>query len=170
MKDPQDSALRRLETVYLTWFGAGRAPRAPGTFGTLASLPFIWLLHFYGVPTIAIALLALAMTVLACWCAERAQKRLGLQDPQWIVVDEVVGMLITWACVRPETWVGWLACFVAFRFFDIVKIWPASFFDRKVKNGAGTILDDVVSGFYAGIFVELGSVFLRHSSSNFPSF
>jgi phosphatidylglycerophosphatase A len=101
------------------------------------------------------------MIVAACLAADHVQKQLNVQDPQWIVVDEVIGMALTWAIVKPTTLSLWIGCFVMFRFFDIVKLWPASYFDKKVKNGAGTILDDVVSGLFAGIFVYGLSTFLQ---------
>jgi phosphatidylglycerophosphatase A len=147
--------------LYLSWFGAGRVPKAPGTFGTLASLPFIyaWSLFDFSI-WINFSFIAI-MTVLACLAADHVQRQLNVQDPQWIVVDEVIGMALTWAIVKPTTFPLWITCFVAFRFFDIVKIWPASYFDKRVKNGAGTILDDVVSGVFAGIFVYALSTFLQ---------
>lgn len=143
----------KLSFLYLSWFGVGYARKAPGTFGSLAALPFLYLLHWLHAPVWFCVTLFTLMTLAACWVADIVQRRLSLHDPQWIVVDEVIGMGITWLIVRPESPGGWLACFIAFRFFDIVKIWPASYFDKRVKSGAGTILDDVVSAFYAGIFV-----------------
>ncbi|MBY0516159.1 MAG: phosphatidylglycerophosphatase A [Bacteriovoracaceae bacterium] len=161
MKDQNNKTPNRILLTYLSWFGSGYAPKAPGTFGTLASLPFIYawsLLHLNIWINLGVIFL---MTLLACLAAENVQKKLNLQDPQWIVIDEVVGMFLTWAIVNPANWMMWLACFVAFRFFDIIKIWPASYFDKKVKNGAGTILDDVVSGLYAGCLVQAVSIFLQ---------
>ena len=155
MKEQKTAAPNKFLLAYLSWFGAGYAPKAPGTFGSLATLPFLYLLHLYAPSTLLLCIIIFTMTLLACWFAEIVQKQMHLQDPQWIVVDEVIGMLITWTIVRPTTILEWVLVFGVFRFFDIVKIWPASFFDKKVKNGAGTILDDVVSGLYAGLFVYL---------------
>ena len=66
----------------------------------------------------------------------------------WIVIDEVIGMLITWAFVMDVEFPTIFLTFASFRFFDIVKIWPASYFD-KLHHGVGTITDDVISAFYA---------------------
>ena len=161
MKEQNTTAPNRLVLLYLSWFGVGYAPKAPGTFGSLATLPLLRWLHTLELSTLTLSLLALIMTILGCWGADVVQRQLSLQDPQWIVIDEVIGMLITWTIVRPLTLWGWIFVFAAFRFVDIVKIWPASYFDKKVKNGAGTILDDVVSAFYAGVFVYCCSVFIQ---------
>lgn len=161
MKEQNNNRPHIALVLYLSWFGAGRAPQAPGTVGTLAALPFIYawsLLEFSA--WINFSFIAF-LTVLACLAADKVQKQLKLQDPQWIVIDEVIGMSLTWAIAKPTSLPLWIACFIAFRFFDIVKIWPASYFDKKVKNGAGTILDDVVSGVFAGIFVYALSHFLQ---------
>jgi phosphatidylglycerophosphatase A len=83
--------------------------------------------------------------------AESVQKELKLHDPQWIVIDEVLGMTTAWLFIRTHNLLHLMIIFILFRFFDIVKIWPASYFDQKVHHGAGTILDDIVSGVYAGL-------------------
>ena len=170
MKEQNNSLLHKLIMLYLTWFGAGRAPRAPGTVGTLAALPFIYAWSRLGTAPWINFFFILVLTVLACWAAQLVQKKWQLQDPQWIVVDEVLGMALTWAIAQPLSWPEWTLCFAAFRFFDIVKIWPASFFDQRVKNGAGTILDDMVSAVYAGIFVYAVSVFFLREWSRTLSF
>lgn len=162
MKEQNTAAPSKLHLMYLSWFGTGYAPKAPGTVGSLATLPLLALLHYAAAPQWFLITLILVMTLLACWWADVVQRQMTLQDPQWIVIDEVIGMLITWTIVRPHSALEWILVFALFRFFDIVKIWPASYFDKKVKNGAGTILDDVVSGLYAGIFVYvLGKFILR---------
>lgn len=160
MKAQNTAAPNKLLLMYLSWFGAGYAPRAPGTVGSLSSLPLLYVLGLFNATTFLMCIMIFAMTVLACWAADVVQKQLQLQDPQWIVIDEVIGMLITWTIVRPHSWLGWMLIFGAFRFFDIVKLWPASYFDKQVKNGAGTILDDVVSGIFAGVFVYLVSNYI----------
>jgi phosphatidylglycerophosphatase A len=89
--------------------------------------------------------------LIACIITEKVQKERGLHDPGWIVIDEVIGMLITWCFLFPTIEIRDICIiFIFFRLFDIFKIWPATFFDRRVKHGSGTILDDVISGFYAG--------------------
>jgi phosphatidylglycerophosphatase A len=163
MKEQNTSLRENILLLYLSWFGVGYTPRAPGTFGTLAALPLLWWLQRLVIPVPILALAITLMTILACLAADHIQRLRNLQDPQWIVVDEVIGMSITWLIVLPQTPLEWALAFAVFRFFDIVKIWPASYFDKKVKNGAGTILDDVISGVFAGIFVYvIAKYFLRN--------
>ncbi len=98
--------------------------------------------------------LILSLYAAAVLVTERIQQKFGLHDPQWIVIDEVIGMLITWSFVRTVDFPTLFLVFSFFRFFDIIKVWPASYFDR-LYHGFGTITDDVVSGFYAGIITVL---------------
>ena len=155
--------LHKLFRIYLSWFGSGYFPKAPGTIGTLAALPFIYAWSLLS-PSFWLTLTLIIITTLfAIYCAEVIQKASHTHDPQWIVIDEVIGMLITWAIMLPTNFIEWSLCFAAFRLLDIFKFWPASFFDKQIKHGAGTILDDVVSGVYAGIIVKLIShFFLRY--------
>ena len=83
-----------------------------------------------------------------------------MHDPQWIVIDEVIGMSVAWLFIGEHTLTRLLILFVLFRFFDIIKVWPASYFDKKVTHGMGTILDDVVSGIYAGIIFLIIKIFV----------
>jgi phosphatidylglycerophosphatase A len=127
-------------------FGAGLAPKAPGTFGTLvgvliylplAHLPFWWYL--------ALTLLAILAGVGICGWSSR---KLGVHDHPGIVWDEIAGYLVTmlWA---PPGWAWVLAGFVLFRLFDILKPWPIGWFDRRVRGGFGIMLDDVLAGLAA---------------------
>lgn len=136
--------------LFLSWFYTGKFPKAPGTMGSLATLPLIYLLHYLHINIYSLIALILFLTTLAIIITEKVQKEFHLHDPQWIVIDEVIGMLITWAFVRTIDFPVIFLVFSMFRLFDIIKIWPASYFDR-LHHGAGTILDDVVSGVYAGI-------------------
>ena len=146
-------------TLFLTWFYTGKSPKAPGTVGSLATLPLIYLLHYWQINIYSLIGIILSLTAVAILITEYVQKKYGLHDPQWIVIDEVIGMLITWSFVRTIDLPVLAIVFISFRFFDIVKIWPASFFDR-IKHGSGTIIDDVISGLYAGIFTFFVQKFL----------
>ncbi len=144
-----------LEVLFLSFLGVGFAPFAPGTFGTLATLPFLYFYAQFNLPSFFLLPFALLLTVISCLVADFVQKRLHVHDPSWIVIDEVVGMLLTYIIAPGSSLLHFLFIFLLFRFFDITKIWPASFFDKKIRHGAGTILDDVVSGIYAGIVMLL---------------
>lgn len=145
--------------LFLSWFYTGKFPKAPGTIGSLATLPLIYLLHHLQINIYSLIALIVIMFTCAVFVTEHVQKKFHLHDPQWIVIDEVIGMLITWSFVQTVDIPSLFLVFGLFRFFDIVKIWPASYFDR-LHHGVGTITDDVISGFYAGIISFLVQKFL----------
>jgi phosphatidylglycerophosphatase A len=150
--------MNRLVTILATWFGTGLSPVAPGTVGTLGAIPLFLLLaplplHLYLAVT-------LAVTLLACWVAGRAQAIYNAQDPGRIVIDEVAGFLVTMAASGPPTVTTVVAGFLLFRIFDIIKPFPARLIDRRMKNGCGVVLDDIVAGIYAwGGLMLLGRLF-----------
>jgi phosphatidylglycerophosphatase A len=139
-----------ITTLFLSWFYTGKFPKAPGTIGSLATLPLIYFLHVIEINIYSLIGLIIILFIGAVFITEHVQKKYKLHDPQWIVIDEVIGMLITWSFVRTVDLPTLLIVFITFRFFDIVKIWPASYFD-KLHHGVGTIADDVISAIYAGI-------------------
>jgi phosphatidylglycerophosphatase A len=151
MKEQKLQSPSLLTVLFLSWFYTGKFPKAPGTVGSLATLPLIYLLAFLDVNIYGLIGLIFFLTVTAIVVTEKVQKTFHLHDPQWIVIDEVIGMLITWSFVLSIDFSHIFLVFASFRFFDIIKVWPASYFDR-LHHGAGTILDDVVSGVFAGIF------------------
>jgi len=145
-----------------TWFGSGLAPLASGTFGSLAALPFVWLLMQLSIP------LALLLTVFLFFLGVATGRVLGQRmaepDHGAIVVDEVVGVLL--AVLLP----GWLLAgwvpgyvflmggFIAFRAYDILKPWPVSYFDKRWKNAWGVMLDDVFAGLMAAAVVAMAVI------------
>jgi phosphatidylglycerophosphatase A len=145
--------------LFLSWFYSGKAPKAPGTVGSLAARPLIFLLNALEINIYSLLALVVSLYVAAVVVTEQVQRKFQLHDPQWIVIDEVIGMLITWAFVQSVSFPDLFLVFGLFRLFDIVKIWPASYFDR-LHHGVGTITDDVVSGLYAGIIAYLVRNFL----------
>ncbi len=152
MKD-QNLLLRdKLSLLLLTFLGTGYTPYMPGTAGSLATIPLILLLNYLGISFFGLIILIVGLTLVSCFEAHRMQLKKGVQDPGWIVIDEVIGMLVTWLFIFPNTSYANLAViFVVFRVFDILKFFPANWVDKKIKNGAGTILDDIISAIYAGI-------------------
>ena len=152
MKDQRLPLRDKASLLLLTFFGSGNAPFMPGTFGSLATIPLIFLLSYLNIGFYTLIIFIILLTYISCIEAHRMQLVREVQDPGWIVIDEVIGMLITWLFVFPSAnWLDLLLVFIIFRVFDIVKIFPANWIDKKVKNGAGTILDDVISGVYAGL-------------------
>ncbi len=159
MKEQKFQTPSLFVVMFLSWFGAGKFPKAPGTVGSLATLPLIYLLHYLNLNTYSLIGIIVTLYVAAVIVTENVQKKFHLKDPQWIVIDEVIGMLITWSFVRSIDFPVLFLVFGTFRLFDIIKIWPASWFDR-LHHGVGTITDDVISGLYAGIITLLVQKFL----------
>lgn len=129
-----------------TWGGSGYSPFASGTAGTLAAIPFYICLAGLSLPLYLFTLAAFFF--LACWVSGKAEVIFQEKDSGKIVIDEVVGYLVTMIAI-PFDWRYIVAGFFLFRFFDIVKPPPAGWFDRNLKNGYGVVLDDVAAGVYA---------------------
>jgi phosphatidylglycerophosphatase A len=137
-------SLKDPATLLATWFGAGLIAKAPGTWGSLAALPFAWAITALGGrPLLAIA--AILLFPVGCWAAGQVGRALGRGDPGCVVVDEVVGLWIVLLAAPPGL-LAWVIGFALFRLFDIVKPWPISWADREVKGGLGIMLDDVLAG------------------------
>lgn len=159
MKDQKIQTPSILTVLFLSWFYTGKIPKAPGTMGSLATLPFIYLLHYLNINLYSLIGLIVILYISSVIVTQNVQKKYGLHDPQWIVIDEVIGMLITWAFVMQIEFHTLFLVFALFRIFDIVKIWPASYFDR-LHHGFGTITDDVISAIYAGVLVKIATNYL----------
>lgn len=144
--------MRKFIVLFASWFGTGFSPFASGTVGTLAAIPFYLVLSTLALPLYLLTLLAFFF--FSCWAAGQAEEIFGEKDSGKIVIDEVIGYLITMTAVSPS-WVSIIAGFLLFRFFDITKIPPARYFDRNLKNGYGVVLDDVIAGIYACLSLHL---------------
>jgi len=142
----------RLAHVLAVWFGCGHVPVAPGTAGTVGAVPLYLLLRPHG--PVAILIAAVIVTAVGVWAAGIVERRLGTKDPQIVCIDEVAGVLVTWAAA-PPTWAGLVVGFVVFRLFDQFKPWPARRAER-LPGGQGVMADDVVAGAW-GALVVLGA-------------
>jgi phosphatidylglycerophosphatase A len=132
-------------------FGAGLAPYAPGTFGSLVGvaaawwlleLPFLWRV-------------AVVLGVIACgvWICGESARRLARHDDQRIVFDEIAGVLSTSLAVVEKSLLAFALVFVLFRFFDILKPWPIRDVDHSLGGGFGIMLDDLIAALYAAVCV-----------------
>lgn len=134
---------------------------APGTWGSLAALPLGWVLHVLGGPLLLIAATG-AVFALGLWATAAETRRSGVEDPSEIVIDELAGQ---WVALWPLSlgaahagaaitalWPGWIAAFLLFRFFDIVKPGPAGWADRR-GDALGVMLDDAIAGAFAAMCV-----------------
>lgn len=128
-------------------FGAGLAPYAPGTFGTLIAVPIVWCLSQLGwVYHLSFALIACVGGIYICGASAR---KLGVHDHRAIVWDEIAGYTVTMLAAPAEP--AWLiAGFVLFRFFDVVKPSPIREADHSLRGGLGIMLDDIIAGVFAG--------------------
>lgn len=138
-----------------TWFGSGLLPWAPGTWGSLAALPFAVALAWFG-GAWALSIATLLSFIVGVWASQRYANAIGRKDPGSVVIDEVAGQ---WLAILPIATTFWLypVAFLAFRLFDITKPWPA----RNAENlpgGMGIMADDIVAGFYAGVVTWLVSI------------
>lgn len=127
-------------------------PKAPGTWGSLAALPFAWgLMHAGPLFHMAACALLLPVAVLACEIYERET---GGHDSSEIVIDEVLGMWValTWL---PVTWQSFVAAFLLFRLLDITKPFPISFLDQKVRGGVGVMVDDLAAGIVVNVILQI---------------
>ena len=134
-------------------FGSGLAPKAPGTFGTIAAVPLVCLLA-YSTTLTGYLLVTLIASVLGIWLCGRTAKDMMVHDDSSIVWDEIAGLLITMIAV-PLSWQTLLLGFVLFRIFDILKPWPISYLDARVHGGFGIMIDDILAGMFALILMHI---------------
>lgn len=129
----------------LSWFGSGYSPKAPGTAGSLASLPFAWYIATaWGPQSLILAgFIAFVIGVAVAHITPEAKK-----DPGWVVIDEVAGQWLTLAVVPPDL-ILYAVGFLLFRIFDIFKPWPIRTLEQKVPGALGVMIDDVAAAVYA---------------------
>jgi phosphatidylglycerophosphatase A len=160
LKDQKNNWLDQINVLYLSFFLIGFLPKAPGTFGSLAAIVLIYLFYLSEASIILLITISVILFILGSIGAEVFEKKHHLHDSSWIVIDEVIGMLICWAFILEFNLLNLLLCFVLFRLFDIAKPFPISTLDKKIKNGAGVMLDDVLAGIFAGSTYWCGKFFL----------
>ena len=156
MSKPSDNLPRTVMTdpvhILAFGFGAGLAPFAPGTFGSLPGVLLFWLTMDFG---LYIQLgVALSATFAGVWICGESARRIGVHDHGGIVWDEIVGMYLT-LIVAPFSVTGWILAFVLFRVMDIVKPWPIRSLDHRIGGGVGIMLDDLVAALYAAVLLVL---------------
>lgn len=134
----------RLAKAIATALGAGYVPIAPGTAGTAVTIPLAWVCR--SLPLWQYGVVCVAITAIAIWAADRADRAWGTHDCQKIVVDEVAGYMVTMALVDRAHWIPLLAGFVVFRILDSVKPPPVRLLEDKLPGGWGVVLDDVGAG------------------------
>jgi phosphatidylglycerophosphatase A len=142
----------RLAVFVATVGYCGYFPFAPGTVGSAAGLVFYLLVWWTGSPVVEVGLIA-GLFAAGIWAGTTAERYFGGVDPGPIVLDEVVGMLITLAFI-PVGWSGALAGFLIFRVYDVIKPYPAGRLEA-LHGGLGVMADDAMAAVYANLSLRL---------------
>ena len=149
----------KLSFLLASLFKIGYAPAAPGTMGSLATIPFAFFFtYYYGTWGVAIA--AVVSFIIGVICVREVLKT-SRHDPSFVVIDEFSGQMLTFLFVADylqfegDNWLLYLLGFMLFRVFDITKPFPVGWADKKLLNAWGVMLDDIFAGLYAGIILYL---------------
>jgi len=139
--------------VFIATFGyVGYFPIAPGTAGSLAALLLYAVVRWAGTPAVELATM-IAVLAIGIWAASGTERALDRKDPGPVVIDEVLGMLMTLAFM-PLSWAGIAAGFVLFRIFDVIKPFPAGRLEH-LPGGVGIMADDAMAGVYGQLVMRL---------------
>lgn len=129
-----------------TWFGVGLAPKAPGTFGSVAALPFAYLIQIYAGNAVLFMAAVIAF-VIGCIACHYYLPYVDARDPKEMVIDEVSGQWLLLSVMFP-TLHSYVVGLVLFRLFDILKPFPVSVADRRIHGGFGVMFDDTLAAIY----------------------
>jgi phosphatidylglycerophosphatase A len=144
--------VKKLALIFCSFFGTGFFPFAPGTAATIAGIVFIYFLKLSIIGYLSLTILLLAFAIPICSYLERILK---VKDPGFIVIDEVVGIMISLMGL-PLTWPIVIVGFFLFRAFDMFKIYPINRLE-SLPGGFGIMLDDVMAGLYTNIILHLAA-------------
>lgn len=130
----------------------GYTPKMPGTAGTLWGIPIVYLLSCY--PLYVYVIATVIFFILASLISGAAEADFGGKDPAKVIIDEILGFMVAFFLI-PFTLINVIIVFLLFRFFDILKPFPISYLDKRIKGGLGVVLDDAVAGVFANIIMHL---------------
>ena len=150
--------IKTLNTLFVTIFGLGKIPKIPGTFGSLATVIVLYFFfHVINISSNTILISLIIIFIYSFYAVATHIKDNENKDPKEVIIDEFIGQSIPIYFYEishgtekspDEALIFYSVCFVLFRFFDIAKPFPVSFFDKNFKNSFGVIMDDVCAGFY----------------------
>ena len=150
--------IKTINTLFVTMFGLGKIPKIPGTFGSLATVIILYIFfHILDLSSIIILIFIIIVFIYSFSAISAYTKDNENKDPKEVIIDEFIGQSIPiylyeishgTAKSSDEALIFYGICFILFRFFDIAKPFPVSFFDKNFKNSFGVIMDDVCAGFY----------------------
>ena len=166
--------IKNLNILFVTMFGLGKLPKIPGTFGSLATIFILYIsFHILNLSPNLILIFLIIIFILSFLAVAAHIKDSDNKDPKEIIIDEFIGQSIPIYLYEishgteksaDEAIIFYGVCFVLFRFFDIAKPFPVSFFDKNFKNSFGVIMDDVCAGLYVVLslicFMFLSSYFI----------
>ena len=166
--------IKNLNTLFVTMFGLGKVPKIPGTFGSLATVIILYIFfHILNLSSNLILIILIIIFIFSFLAITNHIKHSENKDPKEVIIDELIGQSIPIYLYEishgikkspDETIIFYCICFLLFRFFDIVKPFPVSYFDKNFKNSFGVIMDDVCAGFYVVLslicFMVLKSYFI----------
>ena len=166
--------IKFLNTLFVTMFGIGRLPIIPGTFGSLATVFILYIcFHIFNLSSNIVLIGLIIIFIFSFYAVAIHIKDDENKDPREVIIDELIGQSIPIYLYEishgteksaDEAIIFYSICFILFRFFDIAKPFPVSFFDRNFKNSFGVIMDDVCAGFYVVLslicFMVLRSYFI----------
>ena len=147
--------------LFATWFGCGSSPFAPGTVGSLAAIVIAWPLSRIGFSRLHFLILAFALLYPAIRAASLVAAESGKKDPQFVVIDEVLGQWLTLAGALRFDFLTLALAFGIFRLFDIWKPPPIRLIEQ-IPGGAGIVLDDMMAGAYGALVLFLTGWFNHH--------
>ena len=150
--------IKTLNTLFVTMFGLGKLPKIPGTFGSLATIITLYILfHILNISSNLILIGLIIIFIFSFLAVESHIKDIENKDPKEVIIDEFIGQSIpiylyeiSHGTIKSpdEAIIFYIVCFILFRFFDIAKPFPVSYFDKNFKNSFGVIMDDVCAGLY----------------------
>ena len=161
--------LNKINFLFISLFGIGKIKKLPGTFASLATTLFLFFLfHILNVSPNIILFSVIIIFLISFYAVNIYIKDLSNKDPKEVVIDEFIGQSIPLYLYEvshgmqndsDDTFKFYLIIFILFRFFDITKPFPASYFDKNFKNSLGVIMDDVVAGLYVVLVLILYMLF-----------
>jgi len=166
--------IKKFNNLFVTMFGIGRIKVITGTFVSLVTVIILYVLfHTFDISSNLILLGLIIIFIYSFYAVKGHIENIEDKDPREIVIDEFIGQSIPIYLYEVshgtekspnEAIIFYAVCFILFRFFDIRKPFPVSFFDKNYKNSFGVIMDDVCAGLYVVLslicFMVLSSYFI----------
>ena len=150
--------IKTFNTLFVTMFGLGKIPKIPGTFGSLATVIMLYFFfHILGISSNIILIGLIIIFIYSFSAVATHIKDNEDKDPKEVVIDEFIGQSIPIYLYEishgtknssDEALISYIVCFILFRFFDIAKPFPVSYFDKNFKNSFGVLADDIIAGLY----------------------